>query len=98
MIALGRGHRLRRPDGNPLAAKPYDAADQISLQRPADGGKKADPDKPLEVTAKGDDGRITDVTATDAAGPLSSRANSPPTAAAGTAPPRWPPAPTTRCG
>ncbi|MFE2449095.1 Ig-like domain-containing protein [Streptomyces melanosporofaciens] len=52
---------------DPLSAKPYDAADQISFSGDGDG-RKADPDKPLEVTAKGDDSRITDVTATDAAG------------------------------
>ncbi|MFJ3902075.1 Ig-like domain-containing protein [Streptomyces sp. NPDC090025] len=52
---------------HPLSARPYDAADQIAFNAPL-GGKKADPEKPLEVTAKGDDGRITDVVATDAAG------------------------------
>ncbi|MEX0173759.1 L,D-transpeptidase [Streptomyces sp. LMG1-1-1.1] len=54
-------------DGHPLSAKAYDAADQLAVSAPADGAK-ADPDKPLEITAKGDDGRITDVTATDASG------------------------------
>ncbi|MFE0647654.1 Ig-like domain-containing protein [Streptomyces sp. NPDC059534] len=54
-------------DGHPLSAKAYDAADQLAVSTPADGGR-ADPEKPLEITAKGDDGRITDVTATDAAG------------------------------
>ncbi|MFJ3301843.1 Ig-like domain-containing protein [Streptomyces sp. NPDC086549] len=53
--------------GNPLAATPYDATDQLSFNTPAGAGKKADPDKPLEVTAEGDE-RITDVTATDATG------------------------------
>ena len=52
---------------HPLSARPYDAADQIAFNAPT-GGKKADPEKPLEITAKGEDGRITDVTATDAAG------------------------------
>ena len=51
----------------PLSAKPYDAADQISANIP-EGKQKADPDKPLEVTVKGDEARITDVTATDASG------------------------------
>ncbi|MFI9718669.1 Ig-like domain-containing protein [Streptomyces sp. NPDC052396] len=51
---------------NPLADQPYDATDQVSLTDDQEGGK-ADPSKPLEVTANGDD-RITDVTATDAAG------------------------------
>ncbi|MEV8586352.1 Ig-like domain-containing protein [Streptomyces sp. NPDC051180] len=54
-------------DGHPLSAKAYDAADQLAVSTPADGGR-VDPEKPLEITAKGDDGRITDVTATDAAG------------------------------
>ncbi|MGW0902004.1 Ig-like domain-containing protein [Streptomyces sp. NPDC002853] len=54
-------------DGHPLSAKPYDAAGQIAFNGPV-GSQKADPDKPLEVTAQGEDGRITDVTATDAQG------------------------------
>ncbi|MGW6059381.1 Ig-like domain-containing protein [Streptomyces sp. NPDC055189] len=54
-------------DGHPLSAKPYDAAGQIAFNGPV-GTQKADPDKPLEVTARGEDGRITDVTATDAQG------------------------------
>ncbi|WP_017238856.1 L,D-transpeptidase [Streptomyces sp. SS] len=54
-------------DGHPLSAKAYDAADQLAVNAPADGAK-ADPEKPLEITAKGDGGRITDVTATDASG------------------------------
>src|SRR4051812_1613098 len=56
------------PDGTPRGATPFDAADQISFNAPTGDGKKADPDKPLEVTADEDDGRITDVTATDATG------------------------------
>ncbi|WP_055598821.1 L,D-transpeptidase [Streptomyces aureus] len=55
------------PDSHPLSARAYDAADQLAVSAPADGAK-ADPEKPLEVTAKGEDGRITDVTAIDAAG------------------------------
>ncbi|MFJ9851834.1 Ig-like domain-containing protein [Streptomyces sp. NPDC101150] len=51
----------------PLSAKPYDAADQISANTP-DGKQKADPDKPLEVSVKGAEARITDVTATDSSG------------------------------
>ncbi|MET9434634.1 Ig-like domain-containing protein [Streptomyces sp. NPDC006551] len=54
-------------EGHPLSARPYDAAEQISFNAPVDG-KKADPDKALEITAKGDEGRITDVTAADATG------------------------------
>ncbi|MFB7412220.1 Ig-like domain-containing protein [Streptomyces sp. NPDC056202] len=54
-------------DDHPLSARAYDAADQLAVSAPGDG-TKADPEKPLEVTAKGDDGRITDVTAVDASG------------------------------
>jgi lipoprotein-anchoring transpeptidase ErfK/SrfK len=53
-------------DGHPLSAAPYDAADQIAFN--AEEGGRIHPDKPLEISAKGGDGRITDVTATDAAG------------------------------
>ncbi|MDJ0341151.1 Ig-like domain-containing protein [Streptomyces sp. H10-C2] len=53
-------------DGDPLAASPYDATDQVAYSL-ADGGKVS-PSKPLEITTKDDDSRITDVTATDAAG------------------------------
>ncbi|MBC2867268.1 L,D-transpeptidase [Streptomyces mexicanus] len=68
VAALSAGVTACGPDGNPLAADPYDAADQISFNGPTDPGKKADPDKPLEITAEGSDGRITDVTAQDATG------------------------------
>jgi lipoprotein-anchoring transpeptidase ErfK/SrfK len=68
VIALSAGTTACGPDGNPLSARPYDAADQISFSAPLDDGEKADPDKPLEVTAEDSDGRITDVTAVDAAG------------------------------
>ncbi|MFD7868310.1 Ig-like domain-containing protein [Streptomyces sp. NPDC057682] len=54
-------------DGHPLSAQPFDAADEIASSIP-DGGEKIDPDKPLEVTVDGDDGRITDVTAVDGEG------------------------------
>ncbi|MET8945583.1 Ig-like domain-containing protein [Streptomyces sp. NPDC004542] len=67
MAALGAGVTACGSDGNPLADKPYDASDQISFSGLPGDGKKADPDKPLEVTAEGD-GRITDVTAVDATG------------------------------
>ncbi|KQW11198.1 Ig-like domain-containing protein [Streptomyces sp. Root369] len=68
VIALGASAAACGSDGNPLAATPFDAADQIAFNAPTGDGKKADPDKPLEVTADEDDGRITDVTATDATG------------------------------
>ncbi|MGW6459563.1 Ig-like domain-containing protein [Streptomyces sp. NPDC055078] len=54
-------------DTHPLSTKPFDAAEQIAFNTPGDR-RKADPDKPLEVTVKGDDGRITDVTVVDDSG------------------------------
>ncbi|MEU9341198.1 Ig-like domain-containing protein [Streptomyces sp. NPDC048278] len=68
VTALGVGLTACSADGNPLADKPYDAADQISFNTPTGTGKRADPDKPLEVVAKSDEDRITDVTAQDATG------------------------------
>ncbi|NEB76915.1 L,D-transpeptidase [Streptomyces sp. SID14478] len=67
VAALGAGVTACGSSGHPLSAKPYDAASQISFSGPV-GSKKADPDKALEVTSQGDEGRITDVTATDALG------------------------------
>ncbi|WP_077797595.1 Ig-like domain-containing protein [Streptomyces sp. JHA26] len=69
VIALGASVTACTGGGaDPLSAAPYDAAGQISFNGPTDAGKKADPDKPLEVVAEGADGRITDVTAVDATG------------------------------
>ena len=68
LIAIGAGAAGCSSDGNPLSAEPYDAADQIAFNGPTGDGRKADPDKPLEITAEDSDGRITDVTASDAAG------------------------------
>ncbi|MCI3244692.1 MULTISPECIES: L,D-transpeptidase [Streptomyces] len=67
VIALGAGGTACSSGGDPLTDKPFDATDQISFNGLGEDGKKTDPDKPLEVTAD-DDGRITDVTATDATG------------------------------
>ncbi|MFJ5259229.1 Ig-like domain-containing protein [Streptomyces sp. NPDC088387] len=67
VMALGVTVTACSSDGNPLSATPYDAADQITFEGAAGAKKKADPDKPLEVTADGD-GRITDVSAADGAG------------------------------
>ncbi|GGW67079.1 hypothetical protein GCM10010503_50220 [Streptomyces lucensis JCM 4490] len=67
VIALGAGVTSCGSGDNPLSAKPYDAADQISFNGPTDAGKRADPDKPLEITAESG-GRITDVTAQDSTG------------------------------
>ncbi|MGW4028547.1 Ig-like domain-containing protein [Streptomyces sp. NPDC004838] len=47
-------------DSHPLSTKPFDAAEQVAFNTPKDG--RVDPGKPLEVTVKGDEGRITDVT------------------------------------
>ncbi|OLZ68259.1 hypothetical protein AV521_22430 [Streptomyces sp. IMTB 2501] len=68
VTALGAGVAACGSDGNPLSAKPYDAAGLISFNGPTDAGKRADPDKPLEITANSDDDRITDVTTQDSAG------------------------------
>ncbi|CAL9314821.1 Ig-like domain-containing protein [Streptomyces sp. SudanB182_2057] len=68
VIALGAGVTACGSDGNPLSARPYDAADLISFNGPTEAGKRADPDKPLEVTANSGEGRITDVTARDSTG------------------------------
>nr|BFD85273.1 Ig-like domain-containing protein [Streptomyces sp. Xyl84] len=68
VVALGAGVTACGADDNPLAADPYDAADQISFSGLTEAGKKADPEKPLVVTASGSEGRITDVTAVDATG------------------------------
>ncbi|QHA04208.1 L,D-transpeptidase family protein [Streptomyces broussonetiae] len=68
VTALGAGVTACGSDGNPLSARPYDAADLISFSGPAGEGKRVDPDKPLEITVNDDDGRITDVTVQDATG------------------------------
>ena len=68
VVALGRGRDRLRRRRQPALRRAVRRDGPDLLQRPAGDGKKADPDKPLEVTAKGDDGRITDVTAVDAAG------------------------------
>ncbi len=68
VLALGAGVTGCSSEGNPLSAEPYDAADRISFTGAVGDGRKADPDKPLEVVAEDADGRITDVTARDAAG------------------------------
>ncbi|MER6787438.1 Ig-like domain-containing protein [Streptomyces sp. NPDC000658] len=67
VIALGAVASACGSDDDPLSARPYDATDQISFNAPDGDGAKADPDKPLQVTADDDD-RITDVTAVDSTG------------------------------
>ncbi|MGX1547630.1 Ig-like domain-containing protein [Streptomyces adustus] len=68
VIALCAGVTACGADGNPLSGRPYDADPEIAFNAPTETGKKADPDKPLEVTAEDSDGRLTDVTAVDASG------------------------------
>ncbi len=62
---LALGSAACAGDPHPLSSKPYDASEQIVFN--GDGDQKVNPDKPLEITAR-KGGRITDVTATDAAG------------------------------
>ncbi|MFJ8232141.1 Ig-like domain-containing protein [Streptomyces sp. NPDC094448] len=52
---------------DPLTVKPYDAAKQVTFNTPQ-GGTKVNPDKPLEVTVKREEGRITDVSVVDDTG------------------------------
>lgn len=56
--------------GDPLAGAPYDAADQVAvnaLDSGGDGGT-VNPSKPLDVSVKDGEGKITDVTAVDTVG------------------------------
>ncbi|MFI9200743.1 Ig-like domain-containing protein [Streptomyces sp. NPDC053048] len=66
LVSLALGASACGGSSDPLADPPYDATGQVRLAG-AHEGRKADPGKPLEVEASGGD-RITDVTATDAAG------------------------------
>ncbi|MFC3576427.1 Ig-like domain-containing protein [Streptomyces yaanensis] len=69
VISLAAGLVACGSDGEPLSTKSYDAAGRIALNTQVGSDKKkADPDKPLEITPSGSDGRITDVTVTDARG------------------------------
>ncbi|GGO82036.1 L,D-transpeptidase [Wenjunlia tyrosinilytica] len=56
-------------DSSPLAAQPFNASGGLSIS-PGDGVTKADPNKPVTVTAKGRNSRITDVMVVDNAGRL----------------------------
>jgi predicted small lipoprotein YifL len=97
VMTLGPALAACGGDGNPLSAAPYDAADQISVNAPEGDGKKADPDKPLEITAEDSTAGSPmwwPWTPQDAMW----RANWPPTAPGGTAPHRWPQTPATRSG
>lgn len=68
VVALGAAAAACGGSGHPLSARPYDAAGQLSFTDVVGDSRKVDPDKPLEITSKGDDERITDVTAFDASG------------------------------
>ncbi|QES50488.1 hypothetical protein DEJ50_24360 [Streptomyces venezuelae] len=68
VASFGAGATACGGDDNPLSGHPYDAAAQVAFNQTA-GSRPVDPDRPLEVTAKGVDGsRITDVTAVDTHG------------------------------
>ncbi|KMO97896.1 L,D-transpeptidase [Streptomyces roseus] len=68
VASLGAGATACGPGDNPLSARPYDAGDQVVFNQPPDG-RPVDPEKPLEITAKGTGGsRITDVSAVDSQG------------------------------
>ncbi|MEW2416135.1 Ig-like domain-containing protein [Streptomyces sp. NPDC046866] len=67
VASLGAGATACGGGGNPLSARPYDAAQQVAFNQ-AVGRRPVDPDKPLEITAKAGGGRITDVTAVDTYG------------------------------
>ncbi|MEV6702058.1 Ig-like domain-containing protein [Streptomyces sp. NPDC051453] len=67
VTALGASVTGCGGSSHPLAAKPYDAANEISFVGES-GSKKTDPNKPIEITSEGDEARITDVTATDSIG------------------------------
>ncbi|MBW1601638.1 L,D-transpeptidase family protein [Streptomyces sp. JJ66] len=54
-------------DSDPLAKKPYDAADHVAVSA-GEGSKPVPAEKPLEITATGGESRITDVVVTDRAG------------------------------
>ncbi|MQY15315.1 L,D-transpeptidase 2 [Streptomyces sp. RB5] len=69
LVPLSAGLTACSQTSHPLSAKPYDASTQVELAgAAADGSKKVDPGKPLEVRATGSGGRITDVVARDAHG------------------------------
>ncbi|RDG38158.1 L,D-transpeptidase [Streptomyces corynorhini] len=69
VVSLGAGATAcgSSNDPHPLATKPYNATGQVAFSAPG-GSVKANPDKPLEITAKNRDSRITDVTAVDTGG------------------------------
>ncbi|MFI8099799.1 Ig-like domain-containing protein [Streptomyces sp. NPDC086023] len=67
VASLGAGATACGTGDHPLSASPYDAADQVAFNQKA-GSRPIDPDRPLEVTLKGEEGRITDVTVTDTHG------------------------------
>ncbi|MGW8376528.1 Ig-like domain-containing protein [Streptomyces sp. ODS28] len=54
-------------DADPLASPPYDASNAVAVSAGSDA-KSVDPAKPLQVSAKGEGEKLTDVIAVDAAG------------------------------
>lgn len=67
LVPLAVGLTACSEDGSPFAAAPYDASGQVAVNIGDDGGS-VDHRKPLEITTTGDEGRITDVIASDGAG------------------------------
>ena len=70
VVPLGAGAAacsIGDSDNSSLSTEPYDAAGQIAFSA-SSGSTKVNPDKPLEITAKSGEDRITDVTARDTAG------------------------------
>lgn len=68
VCALAAGTSACGSSDHPLATRPFDATKQVVFGSLNVKGGKADPDKPLEVTAKDSEGPITDVTAVDGSG------------------------------
>ncbi|MFD3542599.1 Ig-like domain-containing protein [Streptomyces sp. NPDC058662] len=67
VASLGAGATACGSDDDPLSVRPYDAGDQVAFNQSANG-RPVDPGRPLEVTAKTGEGRITDVTVVDGHG------------------------------
>lgn len=69
LVSLGAGAAAcGGTESGKLSAAPYNAADQIGFSGSKNKDKPVALNKPLEITAKDDDDRITDVTAVDTSG------------------------------